>query len=150
MRAITLWQPWASAIVLGLKRHETRTWPTSYRGTLAIHSAKRDPPGLCDDPAIRALVRDVCDLLGLRHEARYLPRGCVVAVAELTGCNEAGSIEVDPIERRWGDYSAGRFVWSLTDIRPLRDPVRCDGRQRLWLPSVFVERRIREQLEEKA
>lgn len=40
MRAISLWQPWASAIALGSKRIETRSWSTSYRGPLAIHAAK--------------------------------------------------------------------------------------------------------------
>ena len=41
MRAISLWQPWASAIAVGAKRVETRHWSTPYRGPLAIHAAKR-------------------------------------------------------------------------------------------------------------
>jgi hypothetical protein len=40
MKAISLWQPWASAIALGMKRIETRGWSTNYRGRLAIHAAK--------------------------------------------------------------------------------------------------------------
>ena len=35
MKAISLWQPWASAVALGSKRVETRSWSTSYRGPLA-------------------------------------------------------------------------------------------------------------------
>ncbi len=41
VRAITLWQPWASLVALGLKRFETRSWPTNYRGKLLIHAATR-------------------------------------------------------------------------------------------------------------
>jgi hypothetical protein len=41
MRAISLWQPWASAIALRLKSNETRGWATTYRGPLAIHAALR-------------------------------------------------------------------------------------------------------------
>jgi hypothetical protein len=41
MRALSLWQPHAQAIALGLKPWETRDWPTRYRGPLAIHGAKR-------------------------------------------------------------------------------------------------------------
>src|ERR1700694_3122793 len=41
MKALSLWQPWASLIAMGLKEFETRHWATSYRGPLVIHAAKR-------------------------------------------------------------------------------------------------------------
>lgn len=45
-RALTLHQPWASLVALGVKRLETRSWSTSYRGRLLIHAAARIPnPG---------------------------------------------------------------------------------------------------------
>lgn len=43
MKAITLHQPWATLISLGVKSIETRSWSTSYRGPLAIHAAARPP-----------------------------------------------------------------------------------------------------------
>ena len=36
MKAISLWQPWASAIALGLKKIETRSRPSRCFGNLAI------------------------------------------------------------------------------------------------------------------
>lgn len=42
MKAITLWQPWASLLACGAKGYETRSWATSYRGQIAIHAAKKD------------------------------------------------------------------------------------------------------------
>ena len=44
MKALTLWQPWASLVALGHKRIETRCWSTKYRGDLAIHAAAKLPP----------------------------------------------------------------------------------------------------------
>lgn len=43
MKALTLWQPWATLVALGVKTIETRSWSTSYRGPLAIHAAKKAP-----------------------------------------------------------------------------------------------------------
>jgi hypothetical protein len=50
MKALTLWQPWATLIANGTKTIETRSWSTSYRGPLAIHAAAAIPPGM-DGPA---------------------------------------------------------------------------------------------------
>ena len=32
MKALTIWQPWASLLVSGQKKYETRSWATAYRG----------------------------------------------------------------------------------------------------------------------
>lgn len=47
MKALTLWQPWASLIALGVKTIETRSWaaPKSLIGQrIAIHASKRGLP----------------------------------------------------------------------------------------------------------
>ena len=53
-RVITVWQPYAWAIVAGVKTTEDRTWATTYRGLLYIHAgqeidlnapAEMRPPG---------------------------------------------------------------------------------------------------------
>jgi activating signal cointegrator 1 len=41
MKALSLWEPHATAIALGLKIYETRGWFLDYRGPLAIHAAKK-------------------------------------------------------------------------------------------------------------
>lgn len=40
MKAISLWQPWASLMQTGAKTWETRSWKTNYRGPLVICSTK--------------------------------------------------------------------------------------------------------------
>lgn len=39
MRALSLYQPWASLIAFGEKKVETRGWATDYRGPLEIGRA---------------------------------------------------------------------------------------------------------------
>ena len=44
MKALTVHQPWAWAIINGRKRVENRKWSTRVRGRIAIHSSQtRDP-----------------------------------------------------------------------------------------------------------
>ncbi len=43
MKALTLWQPWATLVAMEVKKIETRCWTTKYRGELAIHAAKGFP-----------------------------------------------------------------------------------------------------------
>ncbi len=40
-KAISLWQPWASLLVMGLKHWLNMSWKTDYRGKLVICSAKK-------------------------------------------------------------------------------------------------------------
>lgn len=50
MRCLSLYEPWASLMSLGVKRVETRSWSTSYRGKVAIHASKhftREEKELC-------------------------------------------------------------------------------------------------------
>ena len=46
MKTLTIRQPWASLIAVGVKTIETRSWSTRYRGPLAIHAGKATPDGL--------------------------------------------------------------------------------------------------------
>ena len=41
MKALSIRQPYAYLILIGVKRIENRTWPTLYRGPLAIHAGAR-------------------------------------------------------------------------------------------------------------
>ncbi|WP_180267711.1 hypothetical protein [Nostoc linckia] len=34
IKALSLWQPWATLIGMEVKRYETRSWGTNYRGRL--------------------------------------------------------------------------------------------------------------------
>ncbi len=125
MKGITLWQPWATAIALGAKRIETRSWSTRYRGPIAIHAARRPPEPLYDVIAWDGLRR-----LGW-NDARD-PRGAIVAVADLVDVLPTQHLHPEELERALGDFSAGRFGWVLDNVRPLREPLPYQGAQGLW------------------
>ena len=141
MRAVTIWQPWASFIAHGAKRYETRSWrpPVSILGQrIAIHAAQRAID-------LRELDQDVrlglAALLQREHGDawqdwrvdrvlnRGLPFGAVVATAVVRTAIRA---ELAPDPDRFGGYEAGRWAWELVDVKRLAEPVRARGRQGLW------------------
>lgn len=152
MKALSLWQPWASAIAVGSKRIETRSWPTSYRGPLAIHAAKRCPK---DEMLRYSSSWTWCGALrpcGLRMGGKTLeeliPFGAIVAIAQLVDCRPTDSFtqaELDTVrlpqgeaptfytwtERMMGDFGLGRFGWVLEGVRPI-DPIIVVGRQGIF------------------
>ena len=149
MYAITLHQPWATLITLGVKTVETRSWPAPERllgQTFAIHAGKR----LVRRPGGR-IERELRDRVG-RDWLRTIPAGAVVTTATMAGVarvecvdpmtghavHEAGTemgcavgrgrTPVDP----WGDFSAGRWLWFLTDVVTLSVPIPAVGHQSFW------------------
>lgn len=124
MKAISLWQPWASAIALGHKTIETRHWHTIYRGPLAIHAAKRFD---------RGQRKFAGEERALGRMPDRLPLGQIVAVCTLADVRPTEDLDVSGLERMYGDFHPGRFGWILTDIRPLPAPIPFTGRQGLFL-----------------
>lgn len=151
MKAITIWQPWASLIACGAKKYETRGWPTKYRGPIAIHAAAKE---------LRELPQEVLDILGADAD---LPRGAVIATAELVNVwhivhNPGTDVDVAkgiPIgaeslttdkhapdfgdyfvpteqEMTLGDWTPGRYAWELQNVKILPEPVTVKGKQGLW------------------
>ena len=144
MYAITLHQPWASLIALGLKTVETRSWPAPIRlvgQTIAIHAGKRvvRKPGVAVENKMRARLGE--------DWHRTIPAGAVLATATRAGLarvervgpraglavhdisTEAGcavgleQTRIDP----WGDCGPGRRLWLSTDVRVLPDPTPVTG-----------------------
>ncbi|MFH1186297.1 MAG: ASCH domain-containing protein [Chloroflexota bacterium] len=150
MKAISLWQPWASAIALGSKRIETRGWATAYRGPLAIHAAK-----LCIKSELRAyshnpIWKGALDLGSPLEPCQplweSLPFGAIVAVVRLKQCYPTYAIAEHLLRERhkrpwdgdglcgWteysmGDFGPGRFGWLLADVRALPKPIPFRGAQ---------------------
>jgi len=40
MKALSLPQPWAMLVIMGVKEIEKRSWSTAYRGPMLIHASK--------------------------------------------------------------------------------------------------------------
>lgn len=155
MRCLSLFQPWASLMAIpNGKKNETRGWSTSYRGDIAIHAGKVcDREFALDDRVVRAL-KDAVDTIqdeNLQDIQRIiLPAGAVLCVVELYAVHPTTDLPADYIlgddERHFGDYSPDRFVWLTRNLRPLKEPVRTRGYQKIWTLDPEVERLVRGQI----
>lgn len=141
MKALTLTQPWASLVAIGAKRIETRSFRTSYRGTLAIHAAKGFPrwakqtceerlfaQELGPDPLPLGVVLAECRLISC-IPTRELQENRVIEVDYLAGCAD---FYMSDSERLFGDYTPGRWAWLLADVKPLAIPIPAKGALGLW------------------
>ena len=125
MRCLTLHQPWATLIMLGSKRYETRSWSTPYRGPLIIHAGKT-----LDREALDYFVRH-----GFHMPKGGLSRGALLGTVRMTDCricDPSWTNQLDMSERRYGDFMPGRFAWELTCVHAWDKPVTCRGFQGLW------------------
>lgn len=141
MKALTIWQPWASLLVSGQKKYETRSWATAYRGPIAIHAAMRPVRRTIDALAAdrEGSGWDVLERLDspfLRPGALdQLPTGAIVGKAILTRCNlitEDFRAKLSPQELDLGDFSIGRYAWEFHVMVPVDPPVKASGKQGLW------------------
>ena len=139
MPAISLWQPYATLIAIGIKPFETRRWKPPERlvgRRIAIHAAKRVPSA--DDLQI---VADACDKAYLLPDR--LDYGAVVCTALLYGWYKVKQSprgdrpgELSGYGSFWddglGDYSEGRFCWHFSQIEPFDPPIPAKGDRGFW------------------
>lgn len=137
MKALPIWQPWASLVACGAKRVETRDYPPGRIGLsagqrIAIHATKttRNPDtgekllDFCErEPFCQFVSRDA------------IPLGALVATAtldrasEMTEASIEALLERNPQEWAFGFYSPGRWAWVLRDVVALPEPVPFQGSQ---------------------
>ena len=123
MKAITVWQPWATLLATGQKHNETRSWKTSYRGEILIHAAKTDHSGI---------------LLHIPMEELKHFQDAGVVKANLVDCfqiDEAYRRKLqreNPAELAFGDYTIGRYAWVMADAILFNKPISARGKQGLW------------------
>lgn len=153
MKAISLWQPYASFMAMHLKWNETRGRLTHYRGELAICSAKRGwLPGEFGDE-VDWFVRRAGEIWLKENKLKpekekelFFPKGYVLCVVDLFDCQPTVGLEVSPMEKLLGNYDPGRFAWRTRDIRPLKTPVPVVGHQGFFNLPFDVEAKVRAQL----
>ncbi len=141
MKAITIWQPWASLIAMGHKTIETRThdrFKSLVGLRIAIHAGKRF------DRTALPVIRSVRDMLP-RYRANRLcgfhcptaaeldrawdERGMILATAFVT---QLKSLTWDSDVKAAMCDPRGLYGLVLTDIEPLDPPIKARGRQGIW------------------
>jgi hypothetical protein len=121
VKAISLWEPWASYMGLELKTIETRSWPTKHRGDLLICAALRKVDGSAEA------------LMGALSIVPELHHGLAVCVVELCDCVPVEQVRhrIGKTELALGDYSNGRWAWLTRNMRVV-DHVPVKGKQGMF------------------
>lgn len=137
MKAITIWQPWATLIIKGYKQYETRHWPTSYRGELAIHAGKTKKQWVSE------LWQELNSVLDIPLVYDTLPYGAVLGTVKLVDCIPTSALHRLPNdERALGDFGPGRYAWRLENPVAFDEPRPWLGKQGLWDIELDDEKRL--------
>ncbi len=123
MRALSIHQPWAWAILQAGKTVENRTWSTKYRGPLLVHASKSRAS------YDREKTLDWKTLYGVDLPPwEELVTGAVVGVVDVVDCvspTSSRAIRLNP-------WTEGPVCWVLANPRPLAQPVSFRGAQLLF------------------
>ncbi len=127
MKAITVRQPWAWAIMRAGKdvENRSRNIAGSYRGPLVIHASKK-PIGSMDPG--RDFIRRVSGYLPLIEHPSSL--GVALGVVDLVDAHAATAIGCNGCVSPWGMPGHQHLV--LTDPRPFPEPIPYRGALGLW------------------
>lgn len=128
MKVISLLQPWATLVVIGAKKIETRSWNTKHRGPILIHASKKI------GKEQKELIHSKIFWSKLKH-LEELPLGRIVGKVdiiktaptsyfnsffrvkkfkELQAFTSGGVVDLNTKdEQAFGDFSSGRYGWLL-------------------------------------
>lgn len=158
MRAITVRQPWAWAIVHGGKdvENRSRNIAGSYRGPVAIHAGLAfDNQAADTSPFVQAWH----EVWPTKHPAtcdpRIVPQGAIIGVVDLVDAHPASHVDshTSPdgvtVNRSccqpWGMLNHHHLV--LKNPRALKNPIPAKGKLGLWKPGQELIEAINKELE---
>lgn len=140
MKVLSLLQPWATLVVIGAKKIETRSWRTNYRGPVLIHASKKMTKEQKD------LARSEPFWSKLKH-LQDLPLGAIIGKVDIGDIGRTEQIitiskDFDKMgwaasinwetELKFGDYSPGRYGWALDNPISFVHHVPSKGSLGLW------------------
>lgn len=153
MKALTIWQPWASLIMIGAKPVEFRSWDyrERYSGIvdtrIVIHAAAREikPAEIydlikrCEEDDTSLIPRVALPLLHKIFDARKC-RGVVNLSAALGTAIIRKPRDIDGLFKKPDSdrLQHHMFGWPLTDIEPFAEPIPMNGAQGFWNASISV------------
>lgn len=128
MKVLTIKEPFATLIKNEVKKIETRSWKTKYRGELYIQAsiAKIDKK-----------VYERKELVKL-FENLEMGNGYILCKCNLVDCIEMTEEFIKNMkdnnyqEYICGRYEVGRYAWVLDDIQVLDKPIKVKGQLGIW------------------
>ena len=123
MKAITIKQPWASLVAVGLKDIENRSWKTNYRGRVLIHAAAAPvKEGLA--ALNNTQLFDLMNRENWEAEFESLPNGSIVGSVEIVDC-------VQNHPSKWAQE--GFWHWVLANPVLFHEPITgVKGKLSFW------------------
>lgn len=140
VNSLTLTDPWGTAVALGAKKKETRSWSAPRRywsKPLAIHISGTLTPEakmVCHEEPFQAVLEKAGYAKNLCQRFPWsLPLKQVVAVTWLEHVEriERG-YSVNPQERSFGNYQLGRYAWNFGSVYRLKQPIVALGHLGIW------------------
>lgn len=141
MKVLSIRQPWADLIVLGIKKAEFRSWKSPYRGAVVIHASKQVEKDarlhflrLLDRPWEWYVEKDVKEKL--RGYLTYPRTGVALGIGKL--------VEIAKSEYFYQElgFSEESFAWIFEDVRPLKIEVPLKGKLGLFSVRGEDEKRV--------
>lgn len=135
LKAISLWQPWASLWLTDKKPHDTRHWQTPHRGWLAVHAAKK---------FVKDVDGDLDEILTSEfgnHWGQDLPTGAIIGAVDLISCLRMSMTKPEHEDDEiCGNWSPERFAWKAGPTVKLADPIPYRGQQGMWtIPAAEIQ-----------
>jgi tetratricopeptide (TPR) repeat protein len=124
-RCLAVRQPWAWAIVAGVKDIENRTWTTDYRGPVVIQASSS-----------KADVSRWLRLDGGADAANALTCGALIGIAEL--------VDIEPLSEALesNPWAWGPYCWRFTNARAFKTPIAAKGKLNLYALDAALEPRV--------
>lgn len=148
LRALPMWQPWATLVVALEKLAETRGYPPSRLGLkegewIAIHAAKTEKAlGMCGEEPFASAIRRAGFV-----SADQLPRGGIIGLTKIFEAREMDEEFIEHVRRDhgneadFGDWQPGRWAWHLEAPVLLPSPIAVRGHQGAFkVPPEAIER----------
>lgn len=158
---LSLWQPWASFLVWGVKGPETRGWPCPQKHIgkpMLIHAAKR--PARWSEGCIEGTTRHAFEwaLKNVRAKWLDLPYGAILGVGTVRAVHSTNQIIeqlrrvkveerpllpgvpiIPPLHFFLGNYSPDRYAWLYKDLKALPEPIPYRGAQGIFNVEISDE-----------
>ncbi len=126
MLCLSVKQPNAMLIVLGIQTKQTRSWCTGQRGRIAIHASRKHDDGMswqCGQEPMRSWLRRA----GYGFSAD-LPRGQIIGTVDLVDCVPVPDLDsVNEVDRLLDPFPATSYAWVFANAKRLAVPVPWPG-----------------------
>lgn len=120
VKVLSIKEPYASLIMMNIKKIETRSFKTNYRGELYIHAS------LSKSNQNSELSKLISPMYG-----EIICKCSLVDCVLMTDEFIENLKKENPMEYKCGHYEVGRYAWILEDIKIIK-PIKAKGKLGIW------------------